>query len=217
MKIQIKITMPEWIEKILVRPILEYRRRRYGFAFRRIPLTMGLYALVDPEDYYALSKYDWFAVQSGATYYAMRNDFTGQKYSPVSMHRQVLPTEKGLVVDHRNGNGLDVRKANLRAITKAQNRFNSRKHVKASSKFKGVCWHKLRKKWTVTISKNGHRRCLGYFDDQIEAARAYDEAAKKYHGECARLNFPEHCETYEELCGTLRERVEKVSLRNIFL
>jgi len=201
MRIRITIEMPEWIERILVRPILEYRRRRYGFAFRRIPLTMGLYALVDPEIYYELSKYEWFAVPSGATYYAMRNDFVKHKYAPVSMHKEVLKVGKGRVVDHRDGNGLDNRAANLRGITTAQNRLNCGKHAKASSRFKGVCWHKGIEKWMVNISKDKKRKFVGYFDDQIEAARAYDEAAKREHGIFARMNFPEHCETYEELCG----------------
>jgi hypothetical protein len=191
MKIQFAIEIPEWIDRVMVGWVLRYRRRKYGFAFRRIPLTLGQYAIVDPEDYYALSKYNWFAVPSGSIYYAMRNDFVGHKYAPVSMHRQIMSVPKWLVVDHINGNGLDNRRDNLRGITAAQNRFNRRKRAKASSKFKGVCWHKLSERWMVNISANRHRIFLGYFDNEIEAAKAYDEAAKQYHGEFARLNFTE--------------------------
>ena len=191
MKIQFTIEIPEWVDRICARPAMWYRRRKYGFAFRRIALTLGQYAIVDPEDYYAISKYNWFAVPSGSIYYAMRNDFAGHKYAPVSMHRQILPVPKGLVVDHINNNGLDNRRANLRGITEAQNRFNRCKRAKASSKFKGVCWHKLSERWMVNISANKHRIFLGYFDDEVKAAKAYDEAAKKYHGEFARLNLPD--------------------------
>jgi hypothetical protein len=201
MKVKIVIQVPEEIERILVRPALWYRKRRYGFEFRRIPLTMGLYAIVDPEVYYKLSKYEWFAVPSGETYYAMRNDFVKQKYAPVWMHKEILKVRKGLVVDHRNGNGLDNRAANLRGITTAQNKLNCGKHAKASSKYKGVCRHKGNGRWMVTISKNKRRTFLGYYDEEIDAAKAYDKAARRYHGAYARLNFPEKCETYEELCG----------------
>ncbi|MBN1393207.1 MAG: HNH endonuclease [Sedimentisphaerales bacterium] len=201
MRIRITIQVPEEIERILVRPALWYRKRRYGFAFRRIPLTMGLYALVDPEIYYRLNKYEWTAAPSGETYYAMRIDFVKHKYAPVWMHKEILKVSKGQVVDHRNGNGLDNRGANLRGITTAQNRLNCGKHAKASSKYKGVCRVKGNEKWAANISKNKRRIFLGYYDEEIDAAKAYDKAAKRYHGVYARLNFPEKCETYEELCG----------------
>jgi hypothetical protein len=201
MKIKLTIEVPKWLDGLLIAPVLEYRRRHYGFAFRRIRLTLGKYAIVDPEDYWALSKYDWFAVPSSSIYYAMRNDFTRHKYAPVSMHRMVLAVDKGLVVDHINGNGLDERKANLRGITEAQNRLNRHKHAKASSKFKGVSRHKRTERWMAYISVNSRRMFLGYFDDEGEAARVYDEAAKKYHGEFARLNFPQESVSLLELCG----------------
>jgi len=97
-----------------------------------------------------------------------------------------------MCVDHINNKGWDNRKANLRLATAAQNARNRRKTaLKTSSKYKGVTWHKCWKKWQVQICYNGIHKTIGYFDDEIEAGKAYDEAARKHHKEFAVLNFPE--------------------------
>jgi len=97
------------------------------------------------------------------------------------------------VVDHINHNGLDNRKANLRPATRAQNNYNKLivKHKESSSKYKGVTWKKENKKWLAQINFKGDYIFLGYFKDERKAAKAYDEAAKKYYSEFACLNFPE--------------------------
>jgi len=108
------------------------------------------------------------------------------------MHHDVMKVPAGFVIDHINGNGLDNRKANLRQSTYAQNSWNRGKaRVKSSSKYKGVCQHKKDRKWQAQISAVGKRIYLGRFKNQKEAAKAYDKAAKKYHGEFANLNFSE--------------------------
>lgn len=97
---------------------------------------------------------------------------------------------EGQLVDHINHNGLDNRKANLRLATAAQNARNRQKcKSKKTSKYKGVCWHKRDKKWTGRILVNSKSIALGYFEDEKEAARAYDRAARKYYGEYAEPNF----------------------------
>lgn len=106
------------------------------------------------------------------------------------MHRLIMNTPDHLVCDHINHNGIDNRKQNLRNCTKKQNRANSRSLAKSSSKYKGVCWDKSCKKWCAYIKNNDKRTHLGYFEDEAEAARAHDRAAKKIRGEFAALNFP---------------------------
>jgi len=97
-----------------------------------------------------------------------------------------------MVVDHINHDGMDNRSANLRAATHSQNMCHRKKHSAATySKYKGVHWHKNHKKWLARITFEKKTIHLGYFRSETEAARAYDRAAMKYHGEFASLNFPE--------------------------
>ena len=96
------------------------------------------------------------------------------------MHREIIDLPDHLVVDHINHNGLDNRKANLRPATRMQNSYNRIYFRKSKlSKYTGVSWHKQKKKWFAQIRYNGQRKFLGYFKDEIHAAKAYDEAAKK--------------------------------------
>jgi len=192
-KVVLSFTIPDCLICPLVALVLLYRRINYGYPFRLIPLTQGKYAIVDPEDYKRLSKYKWYAKKCGKTFYASRTVWTGKnkKRINITMHRQILNPPYPLVVDHINHNGLDNRKANLRPATRKQNNMNRLciKRKGSPSKYKGVIWHKHTKKWNVQICYNGKRKTIGYFNDEIEAAKAYDEAAKKYHRDFAVLNF----------------------------
>jgi len=108
------------------------------------------------------------------------------------MHREVLPVAENMFVDHINGNGLDNRKANLRPATCAQNQRNRKKcHFNSRSRYKGLHWDRHFNKWRVRICLNRTKIQIGLFDNETEAAKAYDRAAKKYHGQFASLNFPE--------------------------
>ena len=120
------IQVPAWLERLAAPLALLWRRLRYGYAFRRIPLTQGLYALVDPEDYESLARHKWHATRGRTTFYAQRKvwDPVTRREITIKMHRQILHVRDGLLVDHVSRNGLDNRKANLRSATPAQNACN---------------------------------------------------------------------------------------------
>jgi hypothetical protein len=193
--IKVTFSIPAALIAPFVWLLLLYRRIRYGYTFRRIPLTRGEYAIVDPEDYPRLSRYKWHAVKCKAarTYYAKRARPRGCRKSDFAhlMHRYIIKVPPGMVIDHINHNGLDNRNANVRIATHAQNSRNTRKQrPKTASKYKGVTWNRPLKKWRAQITRDGKRISLGCFSDEIEAAKAYDIAAKKYHGRFASTNFP---------------------------
>ncbi len=155
-------------------------------AARRIPLTQGKFAIVDAEDYYRLVKYRWSAGRNGNTFYACRR----HGGTSLMMHRVIMDAPKHLIVDHIDHNGLNNRKANLRLCTPTQNSCNMRSFVNAKSRYKGVSFRKRGKKWIASIQYNRKPYQLGTFENEIAAAKAYDEKAKELHGEFACLNFP---------------------------
>jgi hypothetical protein len=155
-------------------------------APRLIPLTRGQFAIVDAEDYPSLSQYTWFAEGTPNNYYAVRKE-NGKS---IKMHRQITNAPDHLVVDHIDHNGLNNRKSNLRPCTFAENCRNLRSSRHKTSRYKGVHWRKRGKKWAAAIRCDNKTHHLGYFKDEIEAARAYDKAATTFHGEFASLNFP---------------------------
>jgi hypothetical protein len=115
------------------------------------------------------------------------------------MHRQILDAPEGVWVDHIDGDGLNNRKSNLRLCSAIENARNRRPRPNCRSRYKGISWHKRQKKWAVRIGKRGKGIHLGSFDDQIEAAVAYDRKAEKLFGEFAYLNFPDLLEFRKHL------------------
>ena len=192
-KFTITFELPSWLVWPMLLLVLLWRRMRYGYAFRRIPLTRGRFALIDPQDYQRLSKYKWRLCRTRGknVLYAERSiRLPGGKYSRLLMHRQLIGTPDGYVIDHINGSGLDNRRANLRLATAAQNAWNSKKRNPRSG-YKGVWFAADKGLWRASIVCHGRRIHLGYFTDKIDAARAYDAAARKYYKEFARPNFPQ--------------------------
>lgn len=152
-------------------------------SYRLIPLTQGQNAIVDVSDYDWLNQWNWFAHWSKPTqsFYAVRYEF---------MARAVLGCLDEELPDHVNHITLDNRRDNLRKGTFSQNGINRRLQANNTSGFKGVSWFKEHQKWRADIRVNWKAIYLGMFSSREDAARAYDEAARKYHGEFAVLNFP---------------------------
>lgn len=144
---------------------------------------------IDREDIEKISKYRWFVNKNSAgNYYALTN-VTAEKYrcTSILMHRYIMgfPIE---IIDHANRDSLDNRKVNLRPATRAQNAANAGLR-KSKTGYRGVRTHTLNS--TARISIGGKEIYLGKFPTPLEAALAYDTAAKEHFGEFACLNFPE--------------------------
>lgn len=150
-----------------------------------VPLTKGQFAIVDDEDFAFLSQWKW---QYSARY-AVR---TGPRplRKNIWMHRLIINPPDELEVDHINRNTLDNRRANLRVVTHRFNIQNSpvKEHT---SGYRGVHWRKDRQKWTAGAGARERYRWLGYFNNEIDAARAYDQAVRELFGPDAQVNFPD--------------------------
>lgn len=159
----------------------------------RIPLSRGMFALVDDEDFDDVMAAKWHAHSNGGTGFYARATFwddDGNRFRNF-MHRFLTGWS---LVDHKNGNGLDNRRSNLRRATIAENARNRRLPSTNTSGFKGVMFDKARGLWRSHIGAEGRRLTIGRFTTPEEAARAYDEAAREMYGEFAWLNFPDETE-----------------------
>lgn len=170
------------------------KRRAWKPVFRNdgcveIPLTRGKRAIIDRADLTLAQSGVWHAHQvtrkGRVNWYAVAR--FGRKL--VRLHRLLLNAPEHMDIDHANGNGLDNRRSNLRLCTKTQNRANQHT-ISGKSRFRGVWFNIVRKKWCAMIAKTGRRYNLGYFDTEEEAARAYDRKAIELYGEFAAPNFP---------------------------
>lgn len=138
---------------------------------------------MDDEDYGWLNEYKWH-ISNG---YAIAHFYQNEKRTTKRMHRLIMNEPQNFQIDHINRNKLNNTKINLRVVTNSQNQMNSPKQ-KGSSKFKGVWWHKNTMKWVSVIKANKIKYYLGYFENEEDAARAYNKKAKEVHGEYAYLN-----------------------------
>jgi hypothetical protein len=151
---------------------------------KKITLRGGAVSIVDDEDFEYLSKMKWRNEKGYAK--------SGGAYNSVYMHRLIMNPPNDMQIDHKNNNPLDNRKVNLRIVTDAQNKYNTRMRdglKKNKSGYKGVWKPKWSKKFIAEIRFEKKKYHLGSFSDKKEAAIAYDKKAIEFFGEYANLNI----------------------------
>lgn len=157
---------------------------------KTVPLSNGLAALVDDEDYeHVVAAGPWHATKPrGGRVYAQRSVRRPDgRRTTQKLHMYLTGWPE---TDHWDRNGLNNRRTNLRLATRGQNNANTRLRSDSTSGFKGVAWHKRSRYWYARIRVGGQTRFLGCFPTPEDAARAYDQAALEAYGSFARLNFP---------------------------
>lgn len=156
----------------------------------------GVFVLVDDEDYEKVKQFKWNAqIKKSKSIYATAAININGKWINIRMHRFILGVDASekRQTDHINNNTLDNRKSNLRLCTSKQNDFNRLPKVnKKYSPYKGVCFHKGRKKFTAYIMFDDKQIHLGGYKTDREAALAYDKKAMELFGEYAYLNILKH-------------------------
>lgn len=159
-----------------------------GPSVAYIPLSKGLFALVDWDDANWISKYNWYCSEAkNKTTYAIREATVHDDFKYTRMHIAILLPKDSRTPDHSNGNGLDNRRSNLRLANHNQQSYNRKVRSDNTSGCKGVSWYEKLQKWMVSITFNGKRKHIGYFYAKEDAAQAYILAAYLYHGEFARI------------------------------
>lgn len=156
-------------------------------SIKLIPLTQGKVTVVDASECEFLMQWNWCACwdANANTFYARRGVRINGKCVEISMHRTILPCDSPHI-DHKDGNGLNNRRANLRPCSVSNNLSNMHKRSKNASGFKGVT--RSRGAWRARINVGGRLKYLGYFHSAEDAARAYNKAASEHFGEFASLN-----------------------------
>ena len=153
---------------------------------KEIRLSMGQIALVDDEDFEFLNQRKWYALKRKYTFHAARHNELKRPFNRnVYMHREILSLQKGEICDHKDMNGLNNQRSNLRKCTKAQNAMNINPYVK----YKGVSWCKQANNWRAYIVLNNKQIHIGVFKNEDDAALAYNKKAVELYGEFARLNI----------------------------
>ncbi len=153
---------------------------------KSIRLTQGYFALIDDEDFPLVDRYTWYAVVRSHTVYATTSLWVEGSSVQLKMHNLIMG---GKYVDHKDGNGLNNQKENLRFANAEQNGANRKKKRNSQCKYKGITVNRIGR-YQASIGYQGRSIYIGCFSTQEEAAKAYDAKAKELFGEFAKLNFP---------------------------
>jgi hypothetical protein len=148
----------------------------------------GLFIIIDEADAELVLQYRWSPIVLPNGIYAETLLLLGRH---VYLHRFITSAPDGFEVDHINGDRLDNRRSNLRLATGNQNAYNVGLAATNTSGYKGVSFCKQTQRWRAQIRANKSHINIGRYMTKEEAARAYDAAARRHHGDFARLNFPE--------------------------
>jgi hypothetical protein len=164
-----------------------FRKKPYRFSpgVYAIPLTKGKIALVDDVDLSKVEQFHWCAHKIKKQWYAFGN-VNGKN---IHMHRFLMDPRGRYRVDHHDGDGLNNRRKNLRVCTPSQNSGNMARHSDSTSPYKGVTYNKRRCLWAAQLTVNRIRVHFSLHESSVDAAYAYDGAAKKHFGRFARINF----------------------------
>lgn len=155
---------------------------------KTIPLTQGMFAMVDDEDYEFLNQYKWCVSKDRGIYYAQKAINRDGKKTTIKMHQLIIGYAKQYDIDHADGDGLNNQRYNLRVCTHMQNNANQRIPKNNKSGYKGVHWVNKRGKWRAEIKCGVIRKTIGQYSTKEEAAIAYNMAASKLFGQYARPN-----------------------------
>jgi hypothetical protein len=160
-----------------------------AYMSKLIQLPKNQFVIVDDDDFEKLNKYKWWIKghDNNSRLYVIRTIKINRKRKHIKMHREIMGFPEKKSIDHIDHNGLNNQKSNLRICT-FENNYNARKLTIGSSKYKGVNKREKYIAFRARIRFNKKLIHLGYFKKEIEAAKAYNEAAKKYFGEYACLN-----------------------------
>lgn len=186
---------------------------------KKIELTQGLFAVVDDSDYEELTRFRWHPRRSRGTYYAQRADFSKGRRRTICMHRQITGAQRGEIVDHINGDGLDNRNANLRLCTAQQNAANIQKLAESALSQRGVTPVTEKSgavRYRAQIALHGVKYALGRYDTIEAAALAYDLASALANREFAVLNAPDNAFLILKAAGVLPpESLSPVELQRL--
>lgn len=154
-----------------------------------VPLTRNKVALIDATDLGPVGGFRWHTMNRSGRWYARRSVLGPTGETTEYMHHLVIGSPgPGFHVDHINHDGLDNRRSNLRVVSVSTN-IQNRRAAHGKSRFLGVSWKAGRRLWEAGLRKNGRRFYAGYFQNETEAAHAYDELALRLYGPLARTNF----------------------------
>lgn len=161
----------------------------------RLPLRGGMELIIEPRDVWQFTYWKWSLRRHRNTAYLVRHE-AGRT---LHLHREIIGAAPGVVVDHINGNGLDVRRSNLRLASRAENNRNRQSSLNAKTGFFGVSFHPLSGLYRARVHTGGREYC-SYHSTPRDAAVARDQLARSLHGEFACLNFPAEAAEHEIAC-----------------